>query len=268
MFQDMMNHVFSNMLDTGVLAYMDDILVYVKTEEEQDNLVREVLRRLQENKLAISPEKYVWKVHEVEFLGYVIGINGIKMSKEKVEAVLGWKTPETLTEDQSFLGFANFYRRFIQDYSRVARPLRELTKKGKEWMWKPETEAAFVKLKQRFTMAPILTHFDDQKPVVIETNASDSALGAVLSQQDKAGMLHLEAFHSRKFQPVEINYEIYDKELLAVVDVLKHWRRYCEGATHLVQVLSDHQNLEYFTTTKVLNQRQTRWAQELAEIDF
>jgi len=99
-------------------------------------------------------------------------------------------------------------------------------------------------------------------------DASDFALGAVLSQRDKEGRLHPVAFHSRKFQPVEINYEIHDKELLAIVDAFKHWRRYCQGATHQVQVLSDHHNLEYFTTTKVLNRRQARWAQELAGIDF
>jgi len=170
---------------------------------------------------------------------------------------------------QSFLGFANFYRRFIQDYSRVARPLTELTKKtGKEWSWNPEAGAAFEELKRRFTTAAILAHFNAEKPVIIETDASDFAIGVVLSQRDEENRLHPVAFHSRKFQPAEINYEIHDKELLAVVDAFKHWSRYCEGAQHQVQVFSDHQNLEYFTTTKVLNRRQARWAQELAGIDF
>jgi len=122
-FQDMMNHVLSDLLDVGVLAYMDDILVYAKTEKEHDRLVKEVLQRLQKNGLAVSPEKCVWKAQEVEFLGYVIGRNGIKMAGEKVQAVLEWKTLESLTGVQSFLGFANFYRRFIQNYSRVAQPL-------------------------------------------------------------------------------------------------------------------------------------------------
>jgi len=127
-FQDMMNHVLSDILDVGVLAYMDDILVYGKTEEKHDRLVKEVLGRLQENGLAVSPEKCVWKVQEVEFLGYIIGRDGIKMSAGKVRAVLSWETPKSLTVVQSFLGFANFYRRFIQDYSRIARLLTELTK--------------------------------------------------------------------------------------------------------------------------------------------
>jgi len=173
-----------------------------------------------------------------------------------------------LTEVQSFLGFANFYRRFIQDYSRVARLLTELTKKTDKWAWNNEADAAFTELKQRFTTAPILAHFDAQKPVIIETDASDFAIGAVLSQRDNEGRLHPVAFHSRKFQPAEINYKIHNKELLAIVDTFKHWRPYCEEAAHQVQVFSDHQNLEYFTTTKVLNRRQARWAQELAGIDF
>jgi len=268
-FQDMMNHVFSDMLDTGLMAYMDNIIVYAKTREEHDEKVKEVLTRLTENGLAVSPDKCVWRVQEVEFLGYVIGREGIKMSREKVEAVLSWRTPESLTDTQSFRGFANFYWRFIQDYSWIARLLTELTKgEGKNWAWNKEAEMAFREVKHRFTTAPILAYFNREKPVIIETDALDFTIGAVLSQRDPEERLHPVAFHSRKFQPAEINYEIHDKELLAIVDVFKHWHRYCEGATYQVQVYSDNQNLEYFTTTKVLNCRQVRWALELAGIDF
>jgi len=261
-FQDMMNHMLSDMLDVGVLAYMDDILVYTNTEEGHDRTVKEVLKRLQSNGLAVSPEKCVWKATEVEFLGYVIGRNGIRMSEDKVKSELEWKIPRSLTEIQSFLGFSNFYRRFILNYSRIAKPLTELTKKenGREWLWNQEVEAAFWELKPRCTTTPILAHFDPKKPVLIETDALDFALGAVLSQRNEEGRLHPVAFHSRKFQLAEINYEIHNKELLAIVDAFKHWRWYCQGATHQVQVFSDHHNLEYFTTTKVLNRRQARWA--------
>jgi len=144
-FQDMMNHIFSDMLDIGMLAYIGDVLIYADTEKRHDNTVREVLKRLQANGIAVSPEKCVWKTQEVEFLGYIIGQEGIKMSQEKVEAVLSWQRPNSLTEVQSFLGFPNFYRRFLQNHSRVARPLMEITKKeaGKEWAWNPEAEMAF-----------------------------------------------------------------------------------------------------------------------------
>jgi len=161
-FQDMMNHFLSDALDIGLLAYMDDILIYAKTEEEHDRLVKEVLERLQTHGLAVSPEKCVWKTQEVEFLGYVIGRNGIAMSQEKVEAVLSWEEPKSLSKTQSFLGFTNFYRRFIEDYLRVGQPLTELTKKTEKWSWNPEPGKAFNELKKRFTMAPIQAHFDAQ----------------------------------------------------------------------------------------------------------
>ena len=135
-FQDMMNHILSDVLDIGVLTYIDDILVCAQTEEEHDRLIKNVLERLQQNGLAVSPEKCVWKAEEVEFLGYIIGRNGISMSQDKVEAVLAWERPTSIKEVQSFLGFANFYRRFIQGYSQVARPLMELTKKKEEGQWK------------------------------------------------------------------------------------------------------------------------------------
>jgi len=151
----------------------------------------------------------------------------------------------------------------------IARPLTELTRgDGKNWAWTREAEQAFVKLKQRFTSAPVLAHFDPASPVIVETDASDFALGAVLSQHDDENRLHPVAFHSRKFSPAKINYEIHDKELLVVVDSFKHWCRYLKGAADQVQVFSDHQNLEYITTTKVLIRQQALWAQELAGINF
>ena len=164
----------------------------------------------------------MWRMTEVEFLGYILSWEGVKMAQEKVQAVLDWKTPASLTEVQLFLGFANFYQRFIQDYFRVARPLTELTKKTEKWAWNQQVEGAFQELKKRFTTAPILSHFDAQKPVIIETDASDFAIGAILSQWNNEERLHPVAFHYGKFQPAEINYKIHDKELLAIVDALKH----------------------------------------------
>lgn len=224
-FQDTTYHIFWDMIDLGLLAYMDELLVYAKTVEERDKIVREVLKRLRENKLAVSPDKCVWCTTEVEFLGYLVCRNGIKMSPAKIEAVLEWKTPGTLTEVQSFLGFANFYRHFIQDYSQTACPLTELTKgSAKDWKWTPEADQTFTELKERFTSAPILAHFDPKQVVIVETDPLDFALGLVLSQRDTENRFHPVAFHSRKFSPAEINYKIHDKELLAIVDSFKHWR--------------------------------------------
>jgi hypothetical protein len=170
---------------------------------------------------------------------------------------------------QSFLELANFYRRFILGFSKICCPLTESTKGDKkDWEWTPDMEQAFVDLKKRFTPAPILTHYSPECQCIVETDASDFALGAVISQKSSDDKLHPIAYHSRKFSPAKINYEIHDKELIAVVDSFKIWRKYLKGALLPVLVYTAHQNLEYFTTTKVLNRRQARWAQELAGIDF
>jgi hypothetical protein len=268
-FQDMMNHIFRDMLDQGVIVYIDNILIYTEIEEEHDELVKEVLKRLEENGLVISPEKCVWVRNRVEFLGYIISEEGIEMAKDKVETILVWEPPKSLKEIQAFLGFANFYRQFIKDFSKICRPLTESTKgDAKKWEWTVAMELAFDELKRRFTTAPILRQFDPKKVCIVETDASDFALGAVLSQKGDDGRLYPVAFHLRKFTLAEINYEIHNKELLAIVDCFKIWRRYLEGAMHTIQVYSDHQNLEYFTTTKVLNRYQARSAQELTDVDF
>jgi hypothetical protein len=205
----------------------------------------------------------------VEVLGYIISKDGIEMAKDKVETVLVWEPLKSLKETQAFLGFANFYRQFIKDFLKICRLLTESTKGNiKKWEWTVAMELAFNELKRRFTTTPILRQFDPKKICVVETDASDFALGAVLSQKGDDGRLYLVAFHSTKFTLAEINYEIHNKELLAIVDCFKIWRRYLEGAMHTIQVYSDHQNLEYFTTIKVLNQRQERWAQELTGVDF
>jgi hypothetical protein len=192
------------------------------------------------------------------------------MSEDKIDTILKWEIPESVKDVQSFLGFANFYRRFIEGFSKICYPLTELTKKTNEkfdWKANPRNQIAFDTLKKHFTEAPILRHFEPVWPVVIETDASDFAIGAVLSQVID-GRLHPIAYHSRKMDKAEINYEIHDKEMLAVVSAFKEWRRYLEGAAHPISVYTDHKNLEYFTTTKILNRRQARWAQELAGYDF
>jgi hypothetical protein len=268
-FQDMINHIFRDLLDNGVIAFIDDILIYAKDEEEHDRLVEEVLKWLSQNDLVISAEKCTWSTQRVEFLGYVITPEGMEMANDKVETIQSWQIPQSLRDVQSFLGFANFYRRFINGFSRICRPLTESTKGDKKsWKWTLEMNKAFDELKKQFINAPILKHYDPNRQCILETDASNFALGAILSQRSDDNALHPIAYHSRKFTPTEINYEIHDKELLAIVDSFKLWRRYVEGSLFTVLVYSDHQNLEYFTTTKILNRRQARWAQELAGIDF
>ena len=190
------------------------------------------------------------------------------MTDEKVQTLKKFEPVKTLKEVQHFLRFANFYRRFIKDYSKIILPMTNSTSlKKHKWQSTPEIEQAQKQLIKVFTTAPVLRHFNPEELTIVETDASDFALGGILSQRHE-GRLHPIAFHSRKFTEAEINYDTADQELLAIVDCFKRWRRYLEGARHQVQVISDHQNLELFQTTKVLNRRQARWAQELAGYDF
>ncbi|KAK3519118.1 hypothetical protein QTP70_017280, partial [Hemibagrus guttatus] len=233
-FQALINEVFRDLLGRGVIAYIDDILVYLASMEEHVIQVREVLARLQQHHLYVKLEKCEFHHSMVTFLGYVISHQGVEMDTVKVRAVTEWPKPSTVRELQRFLGFANFYRRFIRNYS---------------------------SLKDRFTTAPILRHPDPELPFVVEVDASCSGIGAVLSQRHGApGKLHPCAFHSRKLTSAERNYDVGNRELLAIKGALEEWRHWLEGARHPFQVLTDHRNLEYLRGAKRLNPRQARWA--------
>ena len=190
----------------------------------------------------------------MEFLGFIATTEGLKMDLKKVEAIVSWRVPKTVRDVQCFLGFAKFYRIFIKNDSLVATPLTRLTCKDK-LDWGPSAEKAFQDLKAAFTTAPILVHPDFMKTFYLETNASDFALGVVLSQMGEDEKLHPIAFYSRKFSASEINYEIHDKELLAIVDSFQKWHHFLEGAAHPVIVYTDHKNLENFMSSRVLNRR-------------
>ena len=213
-------------------------------------------------------EKCEFHVTTVNFLGYTLTPEGTKMDESKVQSVLQWPQPKTVKEVQAFLGLANFYRRFIQGYSTIAAPLTALTKKDRPFQWTIPAEDAFTYLKHRFTTAPILATFNPAAQVILETDASDYAIGACLSQKDKEGKLRPIAFYSRKFTPPELNYEIHDKELLAIVEAFQQYRVYLEGSEHPILVYTDHKNLLYFTTTKTLNRRQARWSLLLSSYNF
>ena len=154
-------------------------------------------------------------------------------------------------------------------WSKIILPLTQLTKKVWSFVWSKEANTAFVSLKKAFTSAPILAHVDPKKPLIMEEDVTtDFALGSILSQPGDDEKLHLVAFHSRKFDAAEINYEIHDKELLAIVDSFTQWRHFLEGSSHKITVFSDHKNLSYFKNARVLNQRQAQWAQFLTRFDF
>lgn len=267
-FQHLMNNIFRDMLDVCVIIYLDDILVYSSSLSEHVQHVHSVLQRLLQHRLYAKLEKCQFHSPSIEFLGYVVAKSGVYMDPAKIKSIVSWPAPKSAHDIQIFLGFANFYRRFIKNYSQIAMPLTSLLKKDTKFVWSETANTAFQTLKSSFTTAPILAHADPSLPFVLETDASNFAIGAVLSQASPDATLHPVAFFSRKMSPAESNYEIYDKELLAIRMALEEWRHHLEGAQHKVLIYTDHKNLEYFTTTRHLTQRQIRWSQYLSRFNF
>ena len=267
-FQRFMNDTLRDYLDIFCTAYLDDILIYSKTRSEHIQHVRMVLEKLREAGLYAKIQKCEFLVSETKFLGVIVGRDGIRMDPEKVETITDWKTPSCLTDVQAFIGFANFYRRFIKDFSKIISPMINLTKKGVRFTWKEACQQSFNQLKKAFTEAPVLKPFDWTRPVIVETDSSDYVSAGVLSQYDDEGVLHPVAFFSKKHSVTECNYEIYDKELLAIIRCFEEWRPELEGTPSPIKVITDHRNLEYFMTTKLLNRRQARWSEFLSRFNF
>src|SRR5882672_8670886 len=264
-FQAFMNHIFRDMTDIFVVIYLDDILIFSNSLEDHWIHVRCVLERLREYDLHSKPEKCLFHTQRIEFLGFMVTPTGISMDTAKTDTVSIWPTPTNLKAVQAFLGFANFYRRFIVGFSDIVIPLILLTRKDTPFSWGPDHMKAFGALKHAFTTAPILAHFNPDNPIVVETDASDYAIAAIISQISPDDRdIHPIAFYSCSMQPVELNYEIYDKGLLAIFEAFRQWHNYLEGSAHVVLVLSDHKNLEYFTTTKQLMCFQVRWSEYLS----
>lgn len=267
-FQAMMNALFKDMIDEGWLViYMDDILIFSKDKKEHEERTRRVLERLQDNDLYLKLDKCIFDAPEVEYLGMIIRENQVAMDPVKLKGIQDWTEPKDVKGVRSFLGFGNFYRRFIDHFAEIARPLHDLTRKAAPWNWTTACQKAFDELKLRFTTAPVLLMPDISKPFYVESDASDFASGAVLRQRDTNGDLHPCAYLSKGFSPAERNYEIYDKELLGIIRALQEWRHYLLGAAHPVTVLSDHKNLTYYRQAQRLNRRQARWLLFLSEFD-
>ena len=199
----------------------------------------------------------------------VVSHDLVKMDPAKVARVLEWPTPSNKKEVQSFLGFINFYQRFIEGFSCIAQPLFDLTKANSTFKWSSEEKLAFDTLRDKITLAPILALPDNSRPYRIEVDSLDFATGAVLSQENPDdGKWHPVAFLSKSLSPVERNYKIHDKEMLAIVQALEEWRHFLEGTKHQFEIWTDHKNLKYFMTAKKLNWRQAWWLLLLARFDF
>ncbi|KAL0545719.1 hypothetical protein IC582_015610 [Cucumis melo] len=259
-FMDLMNRVFKDFLDSFVIVFIDDILIYSKTEAEHEEHLHQVLETLRANKLYAKFSKCEFWLRKVTFLGHVVSSEGVSVDPTKIEAVTNWPRPSTVSEIRSFLGLAGYYRRFVEDFSRIASPLTQLTRKGTPFVWSPACESSFQELKQKLVTAPVLTVPDGSGNFVIYSDASKKGLGCVLMQQGK-----VVAYASRQLKIHEQNYPTHDLELVAVVFALKIWRHYLYGEK--IQIYTDHKSLKYFFTQKELNMRQRRWLELVKDYD-
>ena len=268
-FQSMMDDIFVTMIDEKlVIIYMDDILIFADTKEELRRRTKMVLEKLREHDLYLKAKKCEFEKTRIEYLGMIIEEGKITMDTVKLAGIRDWPTPTTVKQVRSFLGFGNFYRKFISHYSDIAKPLNNLTKKDQKFEWTNETQTAFDTLKKRFTEEPVLMMPDHSKPFQIESDASKVASGAVLTQTDSNGERHPVAFLSQTFTETERRYEIYDRELLGIIRALREWRHYIQGSGHTTTIFSDHKNLTYFRTAQKLKDRQARWSLYLSEFNI
>ena len=322
-FQGYVNKILAEKLNIFVIVYLDDILIYTKDPGKAHvEAVQWILKVLKKYGLYANLKKCRFHKDEVRFLGFVVSRDGIRMEEERIDAVKKWPEPQSVQDIQVFIGFANFYQRFIKGFSKIAAPLTAILKttglsvasasrvddgevvggRGAGWTNASKKSAkskkmksvhdseepkfltskakeAFNRLKQTFTKASILQHFDPECHIWIETDASGYTIERVLNQltpnqvtsDDAIGSnvdWHPVAYFFKKMIPAEMQYETHDGELLAIVESFKTWRHYLEGCKHEVLVLTDHNNLCQFMDTKSLSSRQIRWAQELSRYHF
>ena len=260
-FQQAMNDVFRSFLGKFVLVYLDDILIFSKDEIEHQHHLRLVLEILRKQKFYAKPSKCTFERPELEYLGHLVGQDGIKVDPRKVKAVEDWEVPKDVGQIRSFLGLANYFRRFLCGYSTMVAPLTALTRKTHPWVWTSECQKAFENVKRTLTNAPVLVLPDFALPFEVICDASIVGVGSILLQEGKPV-----AFESRKLSPAEVRYTTGEQELLAVVHALKTWRCYLEGSQFVV--VTDHCPLTFLKTQTNLSRRQARWSEFLEAFRF
>jgi hypothetical protein len=260
-FMNLMNKVFMEYLYKFVVVFIDDILIYSKNDSEHEEHLRMVLQKLRDNQLYAKFTKCDLWLDEVHFLGHIISKGGIAVDLAKITAIMDWKTPSIVLEIQSFLGLAGYYRRFIEGFSKIAKPMTSLLEKGKEFKWTEECQESFDQLRSKLMAAPVLIMPNLQKNFDIYCDASRQGLGYVLMQEG-----HVITYASRQLRKHELNYPTHDLELAAVVHALKIWRHYIMGTK--CRIYTDHKSLKYIFTQKDLNLRQCRWLELIKDYDL
>ncbi|GJU02588.1 reverse transcriptase domain-containing protein [Tanacetum coccineum] len=259
-FMDLMNRVCKPYLDKFVIVFIDDILIYSKSKQEHEEHLKIILELLKKEELYAKFSKCEFWIPKVQFLGHVIDNKGIHVDPAKIESVKDWASPKTPTEIRQFLGLAGYYRRFIEGFSKIAKPMTKLTQKKVKFEWGDKQEAAFQLLKQKLCSAPILALPEGSEDFIVYCDASIKGLGAVLMQREK-----VISYASRQLKIHEKNYTTHDLELGAVVFALKIWRHYLYGTK--CTVFTDHKSLQHILDQKELNMRQRRWLELLSDYD-
>jgi hypothetical protein len=243
------------------VVFIDDILIYSKTEEEHAKHLRLVLGTLREHQLYAKFSKCEFWLKEVGFLGHVISAGGVSVDPSKIKSIMERKAPTNPTEVRAFLGLAGYYRKFVEGFSSIARPLTQLLKKERKFEWTEKCKQSFQELKKRLVSAPILTMHDITESFDVYCDASKLGLGSVLMQEGKV-IVYL----SRQLRPHELNYPTHDLELATVVHALKTWRHYLMG--NRCEIYTDHKSLKYIFSQKELNMRQRRWIELIKDYDL
>jgi hypothetical protein len=260
-FMYLMNSVFMPELDKFVVVFIDDILIYSKTLEDHAKHLHVVLQRLRDHRLYAKFSKCEFWLDTIKFLGHTISKDGISVDPSKVQEVMDWKPPTSVHQIRSFLGLAGYYRRFIPDFSRIAKPMTELLKKGVKFSWNEKCAEAFHTLRAHLTTAPVLAQPDPSQSFDVYCDASGTGLGCVLMQNNR-----IIAYASRALRTHEQNYPTHDLELAAVIHALKLWRHHLMGTK--CSIYTDHKSLKYIFTQADLNMRQRRWLELIKDYDL
>jgi len=254
-YQHYMNDVLFDYLHQFCQTYLDDIIIYSKTLKKHKRHVRLVLHRLRETDLQVNINKCKFHVQKIFFLRLLLFIEELKMNLRKVQAVVEWSTSTNLTQMQFFVDFCNFYRRFIKNFSKIVRSLIQLTQKEMIFEWNQACQMIFDHMKKRMTEVSILRHFDQNRKTILETDSFNYVNDDILSQYDDEETLHSMIYYSKNLSLAECNYEIYDKKLLAIIRVFKHWRSELKLTELLIKMFTDHQALTSLMKDKELSRR-------------
>ena len=264
-FERLMDKVLTGLHWETLLVYLDDLIIFGKSIPEELTRLRQVFHRLRQANLKLKPKKCDLFKTKVSYLGHEVSSSGISTQPEKTETIESWPVPTNVTEVRSFLGLASYYRRFVQGFATIAKPLHQLTEKGRQFVWSPACQSAFEELKQRLTTAPILAYPNPNDEYILDTDASRDGIGGVLSQvQD--GQERVIAYGSKVLSKAERNYCVTRRELLAVVTYLKHFKQYLYGRH--VRVRTDHGALRWLTNFKQPEGQLARWLEVVSGYDL